>query len=75
MKHPYNLLQGESLRLSLLIRYYGNDHMGAKQDGSKDGKPEAIAGSSSPVLSRAEMTLHDVQVKQKNSDKRTHISQ
>ena len=57
-------LQGEALRQSLLTRYYGKDHPRGRNDSGMGGAvtPVTAGGPGSVILSRAEMTLHDVQV-------------
>ena len=63
------LVQGEALRQSLLTRYYGKQHPRQRKDGvvqnqaaQHGGGGHASSGPGSRLLSRAEMTLHEVQV-------------
>lgn len=57
--------RGEALRQSLLTRYYGKEHFRSRRDSapanSSQIKSAAIIGPGSVMVSRAEMTLHEVQ--------------
>ena len=64
-------IQGEALRQSLLTRYYGKDHPRARRESTMNPPVQLVhsAHGISPgsiMLSRAEMTLHDVQVSTHN---------
>ena len=50
--------QGEALRQSLLTRFYGRSQVRSRRDSNEGGG----GGGGAVVLSRTELTLHDVQV-------------
>ncbi|XP_038054419.1 inositol 1,4,5-trisphosphate receptor isoform X2 [Patiria miniata] len=64
-KQVEDAARGEDLRQCLLLRYYGKSHLRMKHEGSSpSGRGQTNVTSSGPgsvVLSRAEMTLAEVQ--------------
>ncbi|XP_041347721.1 inositol 1,4,5-trisphosphate receptor type 1-like isoform X3 [Gigantopelta aegis] len=58
-KELENHRRGEALRQNLLTRYYGRSNPRNHRDNAGDGRTSVNPGS--VILSRAEMTLHDVQ--------------
>merc|ERR1712150_178442 len=56
--------KGEALRQSLIIRYYGKQHPRSRRDSTISqvaNQTQTGSGPGSVLLSRAEMTLHEVQ--------------
>jgi hypothetical protein len=57
-----SVLQGEALRQSLLTRFYGRSQLRNRRDSGSGGSLGGKGGGGAVVLSRTELTLHDVQV-------------
>ncbi|XP_029648662.1 inositol 1,4,5-trisphosphate receptor type 1 isoform X5 [Octopus sinensis] len=59
------LWEGEALRQSLLTKYYGKDYFRTRRESINANSPQmkslGIIGPGSVMVSRAEMTLHEVQ--------------